>query len=85
MKYMDKLRRKISHNNKILQYLHCKMCLTSKPLGVSMAEWGGYEVGWTKLGLQVWCKKHNANILHIDFQKQQHPANLTCKPSQNDK
>ena len=52
--------------------------MTSKPLGVSMAEWGGYEVGWTKLGLQVWCKRHDANMMHIDFQKQQHPANLTC-------
>ena len=69
--------RKISNDNKILQYVHCKMCLTSKPLGVSMSEWGGYEVGWTKLGLQVWCKKHNTNIIHIDFENQQHPANIT--------
>ena len=67
-------------NNEIEMYLHCKQCLTQKPLGVSMAEWGTYDVGWTRLGIQVWCKKHNSNILHMDFQGQKHPAITYCKP-----
>ena len=50
-----------------------------------MSEWGGYDIGWTKLGLQVWCKKHNCNMMHIDFQGQQHPANLTAKGDVNEK
>ena len=26
------------------------------------------EVGFTNIGLQVWCHKHNVNICHIDFE-----------------
>jgi hypothetical protein len=75
-------------NNKIEMYLHCKQCLTQKPLGVSLneyrmngnSEFQGYDVGWTKVGIQVWCRKHNSNMLHIDFEGQQHPAVTYCKP-----
>ena len=70
--------RKLTNKLSIIQYLHCSKCVTQKPLGVSMSEWGGYDIGWTKLGLQVWCKKHQCNIMHIDFEGQQHPANLTA-------
>ena len=82
---MAKKNRNIPNTLKILQYLHCRKCITQKPLGVSMSEWGGYDIGWTKLGLQVWCKKHNCNMMHIDFQGQQHPANLTTKKDKNEK
>ena len=75
--------RKLTNKLSILQYLHCGKCVTEKPLGVSMSEWGGYDIGWTKLGLQVWCKKHQCNIMHIDFEGQQHPANLTA-PKEKD-
>ena len=70
--------RKLTNKLSILHYLHCGKCIKQKPLGVSMSEWGGYDIGWTKLGLQVWCKKHQCNIMHIDFEGQQHPANLTA-------
>ena len=73
----EKRTRNIPITNKILLYLHCKLCAKSLPENMSMHEWAGYEVGWTKLGLQVWCKKHNTNIIHIDFENQQHPANIT--------
>jgi len=75
--------RKLTNKLSILQYLHCGKCIAQKPLGVTMSEWGGYDIGWTKLGLQVWCKKHQCNIVHIDFEGQQHPANLTA-PEEKD-
>ena len=25
------------------------------------------EVGWTNQGFQVWCTRHNTNVIHIDF------------------
>lgn len=82
---MAKKNRNIPNILKILQYLHCRKCIEQKPLGISMSEWGGYDIGWTKLGLQVWCKKHQCNIMHVDFEGQQHPANLTAKGDINEK
>jgi hypothetical protein len=26
------------------------------------------EVGWTPKGLQVWCKRCERNVLHLDFE-----------------
>ena len=51
-------------------YLHCKMCLDGEtPQDI--------EAGWTEKGLQVWCRNHECNIINIDFEGQQHPANTT--------
>lgn len=68
--------RNIPSSNKILLYMHCKLCMESLPRDTSMAEWGEHEVGWTELGIQVWCKRHGINIIHVDFENQKHPANL---------
>ncbi len=67
----------IPNTNEISLYLHCRQCIEQKPYDVSPQEWGRIEVGFTKIGLQVWCKRHHINVVHIDFQGQQHPANLT--------
>jgi hypothetical protein len=57
----------------IVSYMHCRLCATA-PDGPQPSD---IEVGWTPLGLQVWCRRHDANMVHIDFQGQQHPANVT--------
>jgi len=67
----------VGHNNEILQYLHCTRCFKEKPGNTSMKEYARYEVGWTPDGLQVWCIRHDCNVMHVDFEGQQHPANLT--------
>lgn len=33
------------------------------------------SIGWTPVGLQVWCNIHNRNVLHIDFSGLTLPAN----------
>ncbi len=68
--------RDIPATREIIQYLHCKKCFAEKPKGVSPRDWADTEVGFTELGIQLWCKRHEINIVHIDFQGQQHPANL---------
>ena len=70
----------LSNLNKILLYLHCKQCLEARLKGKILGE--GFQrlaVGWTKEGLQVWCTRHDCNILHVDFEGQTHPANTTAK------
>lgn len=61
--------------NSITHYMHCGMCLSERPESVSPRDWAQVEVGLTPVGLQVWCKRHDVNVMHIDFEGHQHPAN----------
>ena len=60
--------------NEILQFFHCKVCGETIHPGMSPSEYQDIEVGWTDKGLQVWCKRHDINIVHIDFEGHRHPA-----------
>lgn len=51
----------------IKSYLHCRHCLEEIPEDQSPATWARLNVGWTKKGLQVWCDRHNQNVLNLDF------------------
>jgi hypothetical protein len=73
--------RPIPNSNEIISFFHCRRCLEEIPDGVAPREWAQNEVGFTKLGLQVWCRRHDANVIHIDFQGVQHPANTGRKES----
>ncbi len=68
--------RNIPVTNKIEAFFHCSQCLDEKPDILSPREYANLEVGWTKLGFQVWCKRHECNVMHIDFQGIKHPANM---------
>ncbi len=67
----------VSNRLAIELYLHCGMCLEEIPEGISPQEWASLEVGWTGLGIQVWCKRHECNVVNIDFEGHQHPAEMT--------
>lgn len=74
----------ISNKLEIFSYCICSKCFeeweATRP-GVSPSEFGRLNVGFTPppAGLQVWCVRHNVNVMHIDFQGQQHPADLSCE------
>ena len=36
--------------------------------GQSPREYAQLEFGFTKPGVQVWCKRHEVNVMHIDFE-----------------
>lgn len=72
----------LSNSNKILLYLHCGLCLDELAIGnidKSPMEYQWIQAGWTKEGIQLWCVRHECNILHIDFEGKKHPANTTRK------
>jgi hypothetical protein len=73
--------RPIPNDDNIEMFLHCKQCLEEKPSGISPMEWSKVQAGWTKIGLQIWCNRHEVNICHIDFQGMKHPANMTRSTS----
>lgn len=66
----------------IFQYLHCRKCIDEvkeivkrSGQGQSPAMYSRYDVGFTEIGLQVWCRRHEINIVHIDFEGKVHPYN----------
>lgn len=58
--------------NKIQMYFHCKKCIAERPSDQSPREWGRIECGWTAKGFQVWCHRHDLNIIHVDFEGMKH-------------
>jgi len=66
-----------SNDLNISAYCHCGLCLEERPDGVSPRDWGQLEVGFTREGIQVWGKRHEVNVIHINFQGQKHPADMT--------
>lgn len=68
----------ITNTNDIRTFMHCAKCIEEKPHGISPRDWSQLEVGWTLIGFQVWCKRHEINIIHVDFEGQKHPANTTA-------
>ena len=69
------------NNNNIDTFLHCESCyselknakteedfsLIGAVAGESQMSYSRFEVGWTNQGFQVWCTRHNHNVIHIDF------------------
>ena len=53
--------------NQIKLFLLCAKCQAEMPAGESPREWQRTQAGWTEKGLQVWCWRHNENVLHLEF------------------
>lgn len=60
--------RDIPNSMEIVQFMGCALCYAELPNGKSPQDYAHFAVGFTKIGLQVWCSRHNVNVLHIDFQ-----------------
>jgi hypothetical protein len=69
--------------NRILQFWHCGKCIDELPEGVSPREYIHVEVGFTPAGVQIWCVRHEENIIHLDFmgQKVKYYEEVTDTPT----
>ena len=56
--------------NHIKQFWHCHKCIDELPENTSPREFIHVEVGFTRAGMQVWCVRHEENIIHLDFMGQ---------------
>lgn len=72
-----KMNDKKPNDKHITAFIHCALCLQEKDHAVSPAEFARFEIGWTKFGFQVWCRRHDCNVLHVNFEGQKHPADTT--------
>lgn len=68
-----------SPDNEIAMFMHCSMCLNEWKgqggVGESPKTYSRLSVGWTPKGMQVWCDRHEVNVLHVDFEGAKHVAN----------
>ena len=71
--------RLVPNSKQIRMFLHCRNCYGDCPPGTSPEEWQSVEVGWTKIGIQVWCRRCNTNIVHVDFESRKHPVNMAAR------
>ena len=69
----------ISNANEIVQYLHCALCVDELPDDESPQSYTSYEVGYTKQGIQVWCKRHDCNVIHMNFDGHKFDVNMSRK------
>jgi hypothetical protein len=68
-RYLKERRERLK--NKIEMFFHCKQCMKELDnLEMTPREYADLEAGWTKKGFQVWCKRHELNIIHVDFMGQ---------------
>ncbi len=75
----------LGNSNEIKAYLHCGLCLTEfkdpdheESKDMSPKEYSDTQTGWTPKGIQVWCNRHNANIINLDFGGQIMNGNSTA-------
>lgn len=70
----------ISAENQIGMFMHCGKCLAAfkadlpEVHGESPESYARLSVGWTPRGIQVWCVRHDCNVINVDFEGHQHPA-----------
>ena len=69
---------KYSINNHIV----CNKCIeelsTLSSSDINLKNYAKCEVGFTSLGIQICCIRHNINVCHIDFDGNQLSADFRC-------
>jgi hypothetical protein len=45
---------------------------------VSLREYTALDVGFTARGFQVWCRRHDVNVVHLDFEGGRPRADFRC-------
>jgi len=62
--------------------LVCSKCADEVARGVagavSMRDYGRLEAGFTETGMQVWCMRHDVNVVHVDFGGAKPQADFRC-------
>jgi hypothetical protein len=53
--------------NEITFFYHCAKCLDEIPEGTSPRDYAQLEVGQTEIGIQVWCRRHDIDVVHLDL------------------
>ena len=69
---------KYSINSHIVFNECIKELSTLSSSDINLKNFVKFEVGFTNLGIQIWCIRHNINVCHIDFDGNQLYADFRC-------
>ena len=68
--------------NQITQHVICAKCeeefLNGLTDSSSFQDYTKLDVGFTDTGMQVWCRRHDANVVHVDFEGRELRADFRC-------
>jgi len=68
--------------NNIKEPVVCSKCFEEMSKGysdaASLQDYARLDVGFTDQGLQVWCRRHELNVVHIDFDGMMPEADFRC-------
>ena len=68
--------------NNIKEPVVCSKCFEEMSKGysdaASLQDYALLDVGFTDQGLQVWCRRHELNVVHIDFDGMMPEADFRC-------
>ena len=53
--------------NRIFSFYHCRKCLEEKGNYISARDYASFEFGATEKGFQLWCTRHEENVLALDL------------------
>ena len=58
----------------IKQPIVCALCADEQEAGktdaASLRDYGRLEAGFSDRGVQIWCRRHEVNVCHVDFDGQ---------------
>lgn len=73
---LDHLFRQITHP------VVCAACeaehLAGRSDAASLRDYMALEAGFTARGLQIWCRRHDLNVCHVDFEGRRLEADFRC-------
>jgi hypothetical protein len=52
------------------EFYRCPDCMSECPEDVSPRDYSHVEAGFSQRGFQVWCLRHERNVIHITFNEQ---------------
>ena len=68
--------------NNIKEPVVCETCFKEyqnlQNPDITLRDYVKVDVGFTQIGIQVWCQRHEKNICHIDFRGNRPPADFRC-------
>lgn len=68
--------------NNIHEPLVCSKCFDEMSKGLTdtanLQQYSQLDVGFTDQGIQVWCRRHDENVVHIDFDGMMPEADFRC-------
>jgi len=74
--------------NTISHQIVCSKCeaefLAGQTDSASLQSYSQLDVGFTDIGLQVWCRRHDGNVAHIDFEGNALQTDFRCLEKKND-